>query len=228
MPREARGWRPGWWPCAVLLVVVLAFSGSGGRAQPSLRTFDIAAQPLASALEQYSALTGSDLLYNTNLVLGRLSKGVRGSMSAEAALAALLEDTGLSARHHAGGAIVLLPAPAALEPSDSPAVAAYYGRVQAGLRAALCREELARPGRYRIAMRLSIDTAGRLAHYEQFGSAGGAEVDEAIHRAVSRLHFGAAPPANLRQPLVIVILPQAPGVTMGCGEATPVPARLAP
>lgn len=32
--------------------------------------FDIPAQPLASALERYSALTGNDLLYNSNLTRG--------------------------------------------------------------------------------------------------------------------------------------------------------------
>lgn len=220
---ETQGRRSGWY--VRWLVIVVAWFGAHASAQEAAITFDIAAQPLASALEQYSALTGKDLLYNSNLASGRMSKGVRGAMSADAALAVLLHDTGLAAFRHASGSILLSPTPVALETSVSPVVASYYGRIQAGLRAALCRESLARPGRYRIAMRLSIDGGGHLTRYEQFGSGGSAEVDEAIQRAVSQLGFGAAPPEGLRQPIVIVILPQAPGVTMGCDEATTVPAR---
>lgn len=198
--------------------VALAFALIAGNAlaQNEYTAFDIPAQPLASALEHYSAVTGKDLLYNSNLASGRISKRVHGSMPSDAALILLLGDSGLSTRHLANGSILLSPAPVELEARTSLAVADYYGRIQAVLRGTLCREDKARPGSYRIVLRMSIDAHGRLTRYEQFGSGGSTEADAAIRRALGQLDFGAAPPAELRQPIVMAILPKAPGVTMGC------------
>lgn len=180
--------------------------------------FDIPAQPLASALERYSALTGNDLLYNSNLTSGRISNRIQGAMEADVALVALLGDSGLSTRRLANGSILLSPAPTELEARTSPATAHYYGQMQAGLRRALCRDSLSRPGHYRIVLRMSVDAHGRLTRYEQFGSGGSVEADASIRRALSQLNFGASPPAELRQPIVMAIVPKGPGVTMGCDD----------
>jgi hypothetical protein len=37
--------------------------------------FDIPAQPLATALEQYGSITGRNALYNSNLLIGRSPSG---------------------------------------------------------------------------------------------------------------------------------------------------------
>lgn len=198
------------------LALALTLMAGSALAQNERIVFDIPAQTLGSALERYSAVTGKDLLYNSNLASGRISNSIHGSMTSDAALVTLLGDSGLSPRLLANGSILLSPTPAALEAHTSVAVAGYYGRIQARLRGALCQDADARPGHYRIVLRMSIDGHGRLTRYEQFGSGGSTEADAAIRRALGQLDFGAAPPAELRQPIVMAILPQALGVTMAC------------
>ncbi len=210
------------------VAMALTLMAGAALAQNDPIVFDIPAQPLASALERYSDVTGKDLLYNSNLASGRISRRIRGAMPSDAALVALLGDSGLSTRQLANGSILLSPAPAELDARTSLAVADYYGRIQAGLRAALCRDDQARPGHYRIVLRMSIDAHGRLTRYEQFGSGGSTEADAAIRRALGQLDFRAAPPAELRQPIVIAITPKAPGVTMGCDHVADYSARTAP
>jgi hypothetical protein len=188
---------------------------TGALAQDPLFTFDIFAQPLAAALEKYSAITGRDVLYNSNLATSRSSRGAQGRLSADAALLLLLEDTGLSAQGVGQDSFVLSPASSAVDASTPKVVADYYGRIQTSVRIALCRDSLARPGSYRIAMRFRIDAAGTVMKFEQFGTSGNADVDEAIRRAVSQLRVGAAPPVGLGQPVVMVILPRVSGLT-GC------------
>jgi Secretin and TonB N terminus short domain len=218
-PCSAPNWR-GRWINALGLAAALALFATGAVAQDALFSFAISAQPLAAALEQYSAVTGRDVLYNSNLAIGRQSNGAHGRQSADTALGALLEGTGLSAQRIAQESFVLAPISSAMDSSTPVAVSDYYGRIQISLRTALCGDSLARPGSYRIAMRFRITDDGSVMHYEQFGSGGSADIDEAIRRTVSHLRIGAQPPASLGQPVVIVILPQAPGLT-GCNGTAP-------
>ncbi|PAM96970.1 hypothetical protein CJI59_37590, partial [Streptomyces sp. Alain-F2R5] len=74
--------------------------------------FDIAAQPLVSALDAYSAATGLQVVYDATLAEGRRAQAVRGSMAADVALQLLLEDTGLVAVYAATNAFTIVPAPA--------------------------------------------------------------------------------------------------------------------
>ena len=62
----------------------------------SVATFDIAPQPMAKALMQFSEKTGIQLFYNSSLVNGLQSPGVRGTMTAEAALKHMLAGSGLA------------------------------------------------------------------------------------------------------------------------------------
>jgi hypothetical protein len=194
-----------------------------GQARPTgALTFDIPAQSLAAALEQYGSLTGRDAIYKSSLMVGRRSTAVRGQLSPDEALAVLLQGTGLSVAHATSKSFVLLPAAvsvAAAPPVAPPyAVSQYYGRIQAGLQKVLCAESEARPGRYRLAVRLWFDAGGNVAKYERWDSTGAAWRDEMIDRALRRMRIDMPPPAGLVQPVSIVIRPQAPGVTMGCGE----------
>jgi hypothetical protein len=217
--------RLGRWINALGFLAALLLSAAGAVAEESLFSFDISAQPLAAALESYSVITGRDVLYNSNLAAGRHSNGVRGRFSADAALVLLLEGTGLSAEGIAQQSFVLSSAATAIDTSTPTIVAEYYGRIQTSLRTALCRDKLARPGNYRIAMRFRIDAGGALQQYQQFGTSGSVNVDEAIRDTVSQLRIGAAPPADLGQPVVMVILPLASGLT-GCdGVAAAAQAR---
>jgi hypothetical protein len=179
--------------------------------------FDIPAQPLATALEQYGSITGRNALYNSNLLIGRRSTAVQGQISPDAALTALLEGTGLLANHLTPDSF-LLSTPVEAESVAESAVMQYYGRKQVSLRKALCAAGEARPGGYRIGMRLWIDDAGDVTRFERLGSAGTSDADASIDRTLGRLQIGALPPPGLAQPISIVIRPQAPGVSMGCAE----------
>jgi iron complex outermembrane receptor protein len=74
---------------------IAALHAPAAQAQEASRTYDIAAQPLADALRQYSRTSGRDILAPATLVAGKQSQGARGSLSADAALARILRGTGL-------------------------------------------------------------------------------------------------------------------------------------
>jgi hypothetical protein len=180
--------------------------------------FNIPAQPLATALEQYGSITGRNALYNSNLLIGRRSTAVKGQISPDAALSALLKGTGLLANHLTPDSFLLAAPDVEAENVAEPAVMQYYGRIQASLRKALCAAGEARPGSYRIGMRLWIDDAGDVTRFERLGSAGTPDVDASIDRTLRRLQIGALPPPGLAQPISVIVRPQAYGVSMGCAE----------
>jgi hypothetical protein len=178
--------------------------------------FDIPAQALSTALDQYGNITGQDVLYDSALTVGRRSAAVQGRLSPDSALVILLETTSLYASHLTRNSFILLPVRPVTDGAASPPVVAYYGRIQAGLRAALCSGEQTQPGSYRLAMRFWIDSAGNVARFEQLGTTGAPDLDARIGRTLTRLNIGVPPPAELPQPVLVVVVPQAPGIRMGC------------
>lgn len=199
----------------VLIVALPALSaaeqGAAGRTQVE---FDIPSQPLASALERYGDATGREVLYDSNLAIGRRSTAVAGPMTPEVALYTLLDGTGLAARFMADGTFVLVPA--TVGPQDNAAQERYYGRVQFRLREALCANSETRPGSYRLVALLWIGTAGKVARYERLGSTGLPERDRNVDLTLGRLAVGAPPPAGFSQPVLVMIVPDQPGITLGC------------
>ena len=102
--------------------------------------FDIPAQPLQAALEQYSNVTGGSVVYRAALTVGRRSAAVKGIHTPEAALRMLIEGSGLVAEYTATNAVVLQPEPAGRGGGRSHRsfYRSYYGLIQAGVRDALC------------------------------------------------------------------------------------------
>ncbi|WP_195908607.1 TonB-dependent receptor [Novosphingobium sp. Gsoil 351] len=90
---------------------VCAVLASPAWAEP-LRSYDIAAQDLAPALEAFAATSGREVVANSDILVGKRSSAVRGSLSAEAAVERLLVQTGLRWRV-VDGAFVIRPAGAA-------------------------------------------------------------------------------------------------------------------
>lgn len=209
---------------ALMFGVCLVLAPPKVSAQEAQIDFDITAQPLAAALEQYGAVAGRNVLYNSNLTAGLHSSAVYGPMTADIALARLLAGSGLSARVLGETSFVLYPAPATAQAVLPVPVNHYYARLQTGLRAALCAEADARPGRYRIALQFWIDPAGNVERFARLGSAGSAAVDAGIDRALRRMQVDAPPPTGLAQPVTLVVVPQGPGTTMACNAS---PARRA-
>lgn len=85
------------------LAVALAIPGAVAlpavaHAQEAAQDINVAAGDLGAALQRYSAATGVQLVYSSDLVAGKRSPGVSGRMSPQQALGQLLAGTGLSAR----------------------------------------------------------------------------------------------------------------------------------
>ena len=94
--------------------------------QGSLQRFDIAAQPLASALNQFSRETGWEVGYTADLARDVRTAGVRGEMTAAEAIVQLLSGTGLGFDFSGPKAILLnrLPADGSVQLSATSIVGA--------------------------------------------------------------------------------------------------------
>lgn len=78
-----------------------------GLAVADPHSFDIAPQPLAGALNRLAAQSGLQVIFDGTLVLGKHSPGVVGSKEPEAALAELLQGSGLTWRATGGNSVML-------------------------------------------------------------------------------------------------------------------------
>jgi TonB family protein len=200
----------------------------GDTASAGQITFDIPAQPLASALEAYSITAGREVVYNGNLAIGRQSSSVEGVFTPEAALQELLEGTGLSPRYMAADAFVLAPSvpdPRLVNTAPSVEVASYYGRIQASLKHAFCANSRTQPGNYRVAVSFWIGSSGTVSRAELLGSTGDRDLDATIERTIRSLAVGAGPPQGFAQPVTLMVDPQSPTMTRDCQALRPVGAR---
>jgi TonB family protein len=189
--------------------------------------FDIPAQPLDGALNQYAGITGQPAVFRSSLVAGRTASPVRGMLTAKEALQAMLGGTGLEVeRVHAGGvdAFVLrltdMGDVASLAPyAASPAVPAgsgwteYDARVQQSVWQMLCTNPLTASGDYRALLRFRIDEAGKLGQAQLLTSTGQPRRDAILLQLMQRVRVGAPPPPDLAQPITLLLLPR--GATSG-------------
>ncbi len=76
-------------------------------ATAAAQDFDIPAGDLKSALNQYTASTGVDLIYPADQMQKMHTDGVRGSLSPDAALTRLLKGTGFTMRRAGGGIAIV-------------------------------------------------------------------------------------------------------------------------
>jgi len=209
-------------------VVFAAIAGQGERAREAPRVqFSIPGQPLVTALQAYSQASGVQVLYESGLAAGRRSAPVEGEFSAEAALQILLAGTGLAIRYAGASAITLARAPTEdLPPSFAPVVpdlsldtlrvpgpadardrlGDYRERIQSDIQNALKRNARARKGNYSVAVRLWVDGSRTVQRAELFRSTGDPERDAAIAGALRGLVVSQDTPANLPQPIRIMIV----------------------
>lgn len=206
-----------------------AQTGSDGRLGEAM-SFDIPSMPLPAALERYSAVTGYSLLYDSTIMAGQRSAPVRGVFMPDAALRALIAGAGLQARYTAAHAFVLMPdAPAASRPAagrrssadadQAQARRRYYGRIQARMAGVFCRHPDTMPGGYRAAVRVWLDGEGAVQSLRLLDSTGQAERDARIVGSLQGARFG-VPPAGVRQPITLLVLPRQAADTGDCAEGT--------
>jgi hypothetical protein len=102
------------WPAAVLLLGMLGL-GLGvypARAAEASRHFDIPAEPLGAALNEFARQANVTLLFSSTLVTQARTGGVSGDLPVTAALARLLGGTGLGFRQVSQSAIAIVISPA--------------------------------------------------------------------------------------------------------------------
>lgn len=190
------------------------------------RRYDIAAQPLASALAEFATVSGVSIIYPQSLARGRRSTGISGVHTAPVALQAILKDTGLAVRFTGpSAAVIFLPgAPAASAPAGGaaatglPALQLDMAEVRAPLiigtrdrtghnRYAMAvleeirtvlRDEGGYQGQtYRIDLALAISAEGRIGDVALVRPSGSRAWDDHVVRTLRGRLLSAPPPPDL-------------------------------
>ena len=96
-------------PCSTALGVLMLAAATPviAQTQTAAVRFRVPAGPLQTALPLFAAQSGEQILYSTDLVAGRQSPGVTGSLNTDRALTTLLEGTGLRARRTSPNTLVV-------------------------------------------------------------------------------------------------------------------------
>jgi len=114
---------PRGWPAAVLLLgaLVLGIGTVPARAAEVPRHFDIPAEPLGAALDDFARQANVTLLFSSTLVALAHTGGVRGQLDVTAALGRLLGGTGLGFRQVSPSAIAIIESPGTETAADGSA-----------------------------------------------------------------------------------------------------------
>ncbi len=218
-------WAFACWLALGLSVLPPAAWAQGRPAEPDGISFDIAAQPLASALAAYTEATGLAVLVTSRLTAGRRAAAVRGRLAPQEALRQLLAGTGLQARFASASAFTLVETARAADGARAPAAASdpaalprYAGILQNTVTRALCAWTGAQFGRYRASVQLWIGRNGVVRQARLVSGTGDARRDEALAGVLSGLVMDAPPPAGLPQPVTLVLSPR-PDPQADCRQA---------
>ncbi|GGB95529.1 hypothetical protein GCM10007205_00940 [Oxalicibacterium flavum] len=173
----------------------------------------IPALPLQQALDMFGARTGWSGLYLSSTTNNLWSTPLSGWYTPSQALRILLLGTGLRAHFTAANAFVL-------EQSDFDGAATdtrvlgYDAVLQRGIRDAFCGDPFLAVRDFRAAIRLYVNTQGRIHRVDLLDTTGDARRDQAIVAALRGTHL-AEVPADTQRPFFILLLPQS-GSLDGC------------
>lgn len=204
------------WRTVFVGLSLFFLADSTDAAQDEQVRFEIAAQPLASALDAYSAATGLEVFYDGALVAGQRSRAIHGVLEPKAALRELLAGSGLTARSTGMRSFTLVS-------SASIRVAgatdqSYFATLQKEVSRALCAHAETRPRDVDVLLKVWIAASGLIERAQLFDISTGTQRSVDVVGTLQRLSLG-APPADMPQPVTIAILAQAPGEPVGCGRA---------
>lgn len=189
-------WCRGYGP-AILLASVVAPAPLAAQAAPL--SFRIPAGDLDAALRTYSRIAGRQILFRPQDVRGRRFAGLQASLDADAALAMLLQGTGLVVERPTPKVIVLRgpldgvaePVQASIEPAEIVVTGTNIrGGETGGPVRVLTRRDLERSGKATVADLIAAQTTN-------FGGAGN-PVASLSGTDQASLNFSLAPAANLR------------------------------
>jgi TonB family protein len=226
--------------CAGAIAVgAAAFAGSVDSAEVDSSeaiTFDIPAESLEAALDAYGRASRMHVLYESALTAGLRSVSVKGSFTADQALRRLLGGTNLAVRYTGPKSYTLVPVS---EEDTGAAVASakvvslapprlhvldfrhFLGGVQAGITERLCSDLLTRPGSYRITLQFWVNSAGTVQSPTLLRSSGDNARDAAITEVLRNLRFSEAAPADMPQPITMVVAPRTAGADGDCAKEPP-------
>jgi hypothetical protein len=193
-------------------------------ASPSLAQermfFDIPEQPLPSALESYSSVTGQAVIYDADLVAALRSNAVTGALLPKEALRLMIKGRNLSIVFGKDDVFALVPGPtqdvAASEMPDRRRT--YFALVQHQIESTFCSQEITRPGTYRVALAFRVGSHGEVTSPRLLSSSGDVRRDGAILGLLGKVQVEEPPPSGLPQPVVMVISPKLPRLTGDCGQ----------
>lgn len=195
----------------------------------ALLDFDIPAQPLVSALSRFADVSGRSALFPGILVADRHSSSVHGRYTAQFALQRLLEGSGLEVEEISSGKLAALVLKPILAQTSVEAVArtgvdslgGYENLIQARVWDAICASRSTADS-YRSLLRFVVDASGRVQQPRLLSSSGDGQRDAALLDALQRIRLDRAPPAEMRQPVTLLILPeQAGGPACPSGRLSP-------
>ena len=219
------------WAClmaAAPLDSVLTATEPGASPPDVLVDFDIPAQPLEAALNEYGAVTRLPALYPSDLPMGLYSASVQGRYSPHDALRQLLQGTGVVVEKlgDADGGVYRLrratPSPSTAGTglsvsAGSARVTGYLSRLHASVMQALCRDARTAPGDYEAMFRVAVDARGRAAQASLVGSSGDAQRDAVLLATLRQVRTSSPPPASANVPYLFTLRPAAPGTPLPCG-----------
>lgn len=220
------------WACASYQAASSADEQTAEGGTEQTVAFDIAPQPLLTALRAYSEATGQAVLVDNALATGRQSPGVRGEFDKVEALQRLLAGTGLVASYSSDQAFTLKLA----EPGETGVAPVrerpeanvgggievvterYAGAIQQPIEAALCRSENTRPGTYRLAVQIWIAPSGKVMRTRLLTNMQNAQREHEIQTALDQLTL-APPSPELPQPVTLLLLPDRQLSESACANA---------
>jgi hypothetical protein len=192
------------WPAAVPLfaTAALALAPADAQAADALRRFDIAAEPLGAALDEFARQADVTLLFSSTLVSRARTPGVRGELPVTAALGRLLGGTGLAFRQVSPSAIAIIEAA-----GEAPAPGTASSAVAAATPGATAGQQAATPRPQGAAHGVLSRIGGLLARARRVMSG-------ASHRPRSRAELRGTPSYNSLQEVVVTGTPELGGVRL--------------
>ena len=198
---------------------------SAASAGPAL-AFDIPAQPLAAALDAYTAITGKEGFYDGSAGIGRRSREVKGVFTPDDALRILLSNTDLSPLPSGSSGYTLAlaaevagrAAAAARMAADRPYMD-YFAMIQTDIRNALCRDAERRPEQYLLIVKLWIGSSGAIKRAEHMGTTGDPGREARLAATLHAATLDEPPPPGMPQPITMAIFPGRQAGADGCRDS---------
>ncbi|SNT64486.1 hypothetical protein SAMN05216374_0395 [Tardiphaga sp. OK246] len=172
-------------------------------------SFDIPAQPLGAALDAYSMTTGLDVFYNAAIAERRHSNAAHGTFTPLRAIQIILGGSGYVAHVTAPWSLTIVPENTGARATQGLGRAdvrfePYFSLVQQQVDQILCDLPDEATGRTEVLLRMWLKPSGEVVRADVLADANGAS--RPLASVISQVRF-VAPPADMPQPVTLVIFP---------------------